>query len=83
MSKEQIEWLLFNINKDKEEKIKLIENIIDDLKVYINPEMYKKEEKMKKEAAHKTVLDDVLKKEFKDKGLSEQELKELENVFNN
>ena len=82
LSKEQIEWLLYNIQKDKEEQIKLIETVIDNLKAYINPDMYNKEQKMKKETAHKTVLDEMLKKEFKNKGLSDQELRELEKVFN-
>lgn len=63
--------------------MKLIENALDILKVYINPEMFKKEEKLRKDTEHKTILDDALKTEFKNKGLSEQELKELANVFNN
>lgn len=81
MSHEQIEWLLYNINKDREEKVKVIEHVIDSLKIYINPEMYQKEQKMKKDGEHKTVLDEVLKTQFKDKGLTDQELKELEKVF--
>lgn len=63
--------------------MKLIENALDILKVYINPEMLKKEKKLRKDIEHKTILDDALKTEFKNKGLSEQELKELANVFNN
>ena len=81
MSKEQIEWLLFNINKDKEEEITTIEKIIDALKLYINPELYQKEQKMKKDQEHKTVMDDMLKTQFKDKGLSNEDLKQIESFF--
>lgn len=82
MQQEQIEWLLYNINKDKEERVKEIEAILDVLKIYINPEMFNKEQKAKKDKEHKTVLDDVLKTQFKDKGLSDSELKKLEQIFN-
>ena len=77
----QIRWLLFNIDKDREEKVKAIEYIVDSLKMYINPEMYQKEQKMKKDGEHKTVLDDTLKKQFKDKGLSNDQLKQIESFF--
>lgn len=73
---------MFNINKDREEKIKLIENALDILKSYINPERFHKEQQMKKDGEHKTVLDNILKTQFKEKGLSDKELKELEKVFN-
>ena len=79
--KEQIEWLLFNINKDREEKVKAIEYIVDSLKMYVNPEMYNKEQKLKKDGEHKTILDNTLKKQFKDKGLSNEDLKQIENFF--
>lgn len=77
----QIKWLLYNINKDKEEKYKIIESIVNTLKFYINPEIYKEEQKTKKENEHKTLLDETLRNQFKDKGLSDNELKELEKVF--
>ena len=81
MSKFQIKWLLYNINKDKEERVKEIEYIVDSVKMYINPEMFKKEQKMKKDGEHKTVLDDALKKQFKEKGMSIDELKQIESFF--
>ena len=77
----QIKWLLYNINKDREEKYKLIENIIETLKVYINLDMYKQEQKAKKDKEHKTLLDETLKSEFKGKGLSDAQLVELEKFF--
>lgn len=49
--------------------------------MYINPEYYEKEQETKKDGEHKTVLDDILKTQFKEKGLSEQELKQLEKIF--
>lgn len=81
LSQEQINWLLYNINKDKEEQYKIIENIVEILKYYINPEMYREEQKNKKEKQHKTSLDDNLKQEFKNKGLSDDQLKQLETFF--
>lgn len=81
LSNEQIQWLLHNINKDREEIFRTIETAIDSLKMYINPEMYKKEQQMKKDTEHKTVLDDALKAEFKGKGLSDDQLKDLEKIF--
>lgn len=73
--------MLYNINKDKEEKVKAIEYIVDSLKMYINPEMYQKEQKLKKDGEHKTILDSILKKQFKDKGLSTKDLKQIESFF--
>lgn len=81
LSQEQINWLLYNINKDKEEQYKIIENVVEILKYYINPEMYREEQKNKKEKQHKTSLDDNLKEEFKNKGLSDEQLKQLETFF--
>lgn len=77
----QIRWLLYNINKDREEKYKVLEAIIDALKFYINPEIYKQEQKEKKAEQHKTELDNVLKQQFKDKGLSNEQLKQIESFF--
>lgn len=77
----QIRWLLFNIDKDREEKVKAIEYIVDSLKMYINPDMYKKEQEMKKDGIHKTELDTALKQQFKDKGLSNDQLKQIESFF--
>lgn len=77
----QIRWLLYNINKDREEKYKVLEAIIDALKFYINPEIYKQEQKEKEAEQHKTELDNVLKQQFKDKGLSNEQLKQIESFF--
>jgi len=44
--------------------------------------LYKEEQKNKKEKEHKTLLDKALKDEFKTKGLSDIELKDLEKFFN-
>lgn len=77
----QIKWLLYNIYKDKEEKYKVISDILDTLKIYINRELYNEEQQMKKDNQHKTVLDETLKTEFKDKGLSDDQLKQLEQFF--
>lgn len=73
--------MLYNINKDKEEEYNIIENIVETLKIYINPELYKKEQEMKKENKHKTILDEALKTEFKNKGLSTEELKKIGEFF--
>ena len=77
----QIRWLLFNIHKDREEKYKTIEIVLNALKMYINSDMYKKEQEMKKDGLHKTELDNVLKQQFKDKGLSNEQLKQIESFF--
>lgn len=77
----QIRWLLFNIDKDREEKYKTIEIVLNALKMYINPDMYKKELETKKDGLHKTELDNVLKQQFKDKGLSNEQLKQIESFF--
>lgn len=77
----QIRWLLYNINKDKEERYKIIEAIIDTLKFYINPELYKEEQKEKKDEQHKTEFDTALKQQFKNQGLSEEQLKQIESFF--
>ena len=50
------------------------------LKLYINPEMYKKEQELKKQN-HKTTFDTELIAKLKDKGLSDDQLKMLDDTF--
>lgn len=76
----QVNWLLSNIQKDKEEQFELIESVVDTLKFYINPEMYKKEQELKKQN-HKTTFDNELIAKLKDKGLSDDQLKMLDDTF--
>lgn len=76
----QVNWLLSNIKKDKEEELKLIEDILEILKFYINPEMYKKEQDLKKQD-HRTTFDKELIDQLKEKGLTDDQLKVLDDTL--
>lgn len=83
MSASQVSWSLTNLAKDREDLVDLVLSVVDILKFWINPALYKeleeKKQKIKERSAQLNIKDFI--GQLQEHGASLDELKYITDIY--